>query len=362
MTEIPQDAPASLSPATTGEPAVEPPADRKPPPSPVVWGFLGGLFGGIVVFVAAIGGLAAAWPDLREAVFGDEPRRLTTLEHAIDDLNPRLAAVERELNRRNGEADATGLAQTLAQKVAALETQVHAPLADARVGSLAERSDRQAADLSRLTADVQSLRGAIPPEGTILRLAERAELAEKAVRDIATQRASAQAVLLTVGLLRDAVNRGDPFTFELQATRKVLADQADTPPLEALAPLADKGIARKETLRNTWPEVEKAILRSAVLAPDGNFWERALYKVTTLVNIRKIDGQGTGTQAIVARAETRIGESDLAKAVEELSHLDGAPADAASAWLKAAKDRVAADRALSELSAASAAQSTRNGN
>lgn len=364
MTETPQDDASVTTTAPTGATVGEtaPAMVGKAAPSPVIRGFLGGVAGGVLLSLAAVGGLTAAWPDLRGVVLGDELRRLATLDHAIEDLNPRLATVERGLNRRSGEPDAAGLAQTLSQRVSALETQVHAPLADPRVGALADRSDRLTADLSHLAADVQSLRGAIPPEGTILRLAERAEAAEKAVRDIASQRATAQATLLVVGQLRDAVNRGDSYAFELQTTRKVLGDHADTSPLEALSPMADAGVPRKETLQNAWPGVAKGILRSAVLSPDGDFWQRTLYKVTSLISIRKIDGQGNSTQAVVARAEARVGEGDLSKAIQELSHLDGAPSDTAAAWVRSAKARVSADHALSDLSTAAAALTTRTGN
>lgn len=362
MTDNNQDtaAPAAAEPTVETAEEVPPPAP-KPAGSPVVRGFLGGLAGGILVGLAAAGGLVAAWPALHDVLTGDETRRLTSLEHAIDDINPRLVAVEREQIRDAGGADAAGIAQNLAQKVAALEAQAHAPLADPRIGALAERADQLATDVSRLSTDVQTLRGAIPPEGTILRLAERTEAAEKAVRNIAGQHASAQALLLVVGQLRDAVNRGDPYTFELQAARRIVSNRDDLAQVDTLAPSANDGVVRKEVLLSRFPNVAKEALHAAVLPPDGTLWQRALYKVTSLVSIRHVDGQGTGPTAVVARAEAWARDGDLAKAAQELTSLDGPSSDVVAPWLKAAQARLSVDRALSELSASTAAQTAKSG-
>ncbi len=360
MTDNNQDIPVPAEPTTeTVEEA--PPAAPKPAMSPAVRGFLGGLAGGVVVSLVVAGGLFAAWPTLQDVLTGHENRRFTPLEHAIDDINPRLVAVEREQLRTADGADAAGLAQSLAQRVAALEAQAHAPLADPRIGSLAERTDRLTADVSRLGADVQTLRGAIPPEGTILRLAERAEAAEKEVRTVAAQHASAQALLLVVAQLRDAVDRGDPYAFELQAIRRIAATPDDVVRIDALAPSAAEGVARKETLLDRFPQVAREALQAENAPADGDLWHRALRKATSLVDIRHVDGQGTGPAAIVARAEAWSKQGDLAKAVQEVSTLDGPPSDVLAPWLKSARARLAADHALSELSASMAAQTAKSG-
>ncbi len=350
---------------TSAEPTAAP-AEEAPAPaaaavmSPGLRGFLGGLAGGIVVSVAAAGALVAAWPaGLHELLMGDEARRIATLERAIDDITPRVVAVERD--RAAGGADAGGMVQSLAQKVAALETQIHAPLADSRGGASAERTEQLANDVSRLGADVQALRGALPPEGTILRLAERTETAEKQVRDIAAQHASAQALLLVVGQLREAIDRGDPYGFELQAVRRIIAGQDDLDRIDSLAGSAEEGIPRKQELSSRWPTVAKDILRAALAQPDGDLWQRTLYKLTSLVSVRQLDGQGAGATAIVGRTETWVKDGDLAKAVHELSKLEGAPSAAAASWLRAAQARVTAQRALSELSASAAAQTAKGG-
>jgi hypothetical protein len=358
MTESTQEPPAPAAPETIVERTDEKPP--KPATSPGTRGFLGGVAGGLVASVIAAGGLLAAWPSLHDVLLDNEVRRLGLLEHAIDDINPRLVAVEREQIRTSGGADAAGMAQNLAQKVATLETQAHAPLADPRIGALVDRVDRLSGDVSKLVTDIQTLRGAIPPEGTILRLAERAESAEKEAHAIAQQHASAQALLLVIGQLRDAVDRGDPFKLELQAFRRI-AGKDDLPQIDTLSAYATEGIARKETLLEGFPAIAKTAIDAELLPPDDGFWRHSLRKLMSLVDFRQIDGQGTGTTAIVARAEMKIKGGDLAKAVHEMASLTGRPAESVAPWLKAAQIRLDADRALSELSASAAAQSAQNG-
>jgi hypothetical protein len=361
MTDNTQDIPASA--ATETEPTIEI-AHESPAPktaiSPAIPGFLGGLAGGVAVSLVVGGGLVTAWPSLHGVMLSEESRRLTQLERAIDDINPRLVAVERELGRYAGGVESAGLAQSLGQKVAALEAQAHAPLADPRIGALADRSDRLSADVTRLITDVQALRGAIPPEGTILRLAERAEAAEKEARELAQQHASAQALLLVVGQLRDAVNRGDPYLYELQAARRI-ASKDDIAQIDALAPSATEGVLRKESLLSRFPKIAKDAVRAELLPADEGLWQRTLHKLVALVDIRPIDGQGTGTAAVVARAEGGIKEGNLTKAVQELSALKGRPSEVVAPWLKSAQDRLTVDHALSALSASMAAQTAKSG-
>jgi hypothetical protein len=54
-------------------------------------------------------------------------------------------------------------------------------------------------------------------------------------------------------------------------------------------------------------------------------------------------------------------EGDLAKADAELSALQGRPLEAATPWMQAVTARIAADRALSELTASVAAQTAKGG-
>ena len=80
---------------------------------------------------------------------------------------------------------------------------------------------------------------------------------------------------------------------------------------------------------------------------------RTLARLSGLVTLRRIGGDiaGDTTEAIIARAEARLGVGDLAAAVAEVAALNGARAEAAASWLGDARVRLAAEAALAELDA-----------
>jgi hypothetical protein len=61
--------------------------------------------------------------------------------------------------------------------------------------------------------------------------------------------------------------------------------------------------------------------------------------------VRRIDGNGTGTDAVLARAEIAARQGDLAAVVNELSRLNGEAAKTVASWLAAARSRLDADAA-----------------
>ena len=160
--------------------------------------------------------------------------------------------------------------------------------------------------------------------------------------------------------MRDAVDRGDPYQSELRAARRV-ATPDEGPAIEAMTPTAANGVPRRDALVAAFPALSADILRAAALPAESGFWQRALFRLTSLVSIRRLDGQGDDPPAVVARAERRIKEGDLAKAAQDLSALQGRPLELATPWIQAATARLAVDRALSELSAAAAAQTAKSG-
>ena len=346
-----EDEATTLSPSADRQelpavPAVSPP---KPRDSRATGGFLGGLAGSLIILSGTAAGIAATWPYAQRVLLGDIDGRLAVLEKSAEDLSSRLNAAKADLHRNAG-GDAA--VQGLVQRVAELESRAN--------GLSADQINRMALDFARLKDEIDSLRRAIPPEGTILRLAERAESAEKTAHDIVARHTSSQALLLVIAQLRDAVDRGQPFDAELRAARRV-ATPEDADALAVLAPAAEEGVARKENLIAAFPPLAADIVRAAVVPPGGPLWQRAAGKLASLVSLRRIDGQGSGTQAVVARAEAKLKEGDLAKAAQELAALDGPPRDIAASWIKAATIRAAADRALSALAATAAAQTAKNG-
>jgi uroporphyrinogen-III synthase len=269
---------------------------------------------------------------------------LADLERSAVDFAPRLVAVEDNLRHGGPPPVAEAPTANVAQPPA---------IPSASLAPLVER-------VERLEAEAEALRRAMPAEGTVLHLAERVDAAEKAVRDIGAQHASAQALLLVIGQLRDAVDRGDPFPMELRAARRVAAPEDDAA-LTALSSGAESGIPRKDRLAAMFPSLADDILRAARADNQAGFWRRAVGRLSQVVSLRRIDGQGNGPEAVLGRAEAQLADGRLNEAVRQLAGLQGPAAEAATPWVGAAEQRLAADRALSELAASVAARTAQDG-
>ncbi len=343
---------ADTAPETTDpapETAVTAPARR----GGFVSGFAGGLIGGLLVSALALAAAGALWPQMRTRLLGFDPEQLQSRTASMG----RTLALMQGVLASHGQDEESG---GLAQRVGALEQRLANPAADPRLAPLAQSVEEARAETNKLQNDVAALRDAIPPAGTILRLAERADAAEKVAKEIASRHAQTQALLLVVGQLRDAVDRGDPYDMELQAARRVAGADL-TPLLDGLAATAATGLPRRATLLDSFAVLAPAIFNAGLAPENGDLWHRALHKLAGMITIRRIDGIGTDTAAVLARAERDVHANALEKAVRDLEPLQGAPAAVAAPWLRDAKARLAADKTLSELAAAAIAKTAQPG-
>ena len=330
----------------------EEPQALTPPPSPaprsIGKAFLAGLAGGILVTAGVLAAVVTTWPTLSARLLGDMDRRLSLVERAGDDIHARLAAIEQADSHNANET----LLQNLTQRLAALESQAPHGAAGGDV--------RLSGEIARLGGELEAVKRSLPPEGAILRLADKAEQAQREARQLSERNRSSQALLLAVGQLRDAVNRGDSYEIELRVARRLTAGE-DATDLDALAAYAATGIPRREALLALVPTLAADCLRASVAPPEGDLWQRSLNQLAALFRLRRIDGKGSDPQAVIARAESQAKDGDLAKAAAEISALEGDAGRLAAPWLANAKARVAADKALSQLSASAAAESARVG-
>lgn len=341
-TALDTDAPPAE--AVAAAPAEKPKSEPRP-----AGGFASGLLGGAVATAVVVGGIAAAWPFVRDQLLGADGTRIAQLERQSDELTQKVALLQGQVSNQTDGAGAT-ISNGLNQRLTSVEQRLNSADEDPRLTSLSKKLDEVTADNARTHDDVEKLRNALPPEGLILRLAERAESAEKAAREISSQHAQAQALLLVVGQLRDAVDRGDPYEYELRAVRRVAPPEEEAQ-LDALERGSAAGLPRRASLLNSLPLLAPTILRAGILPENGSIWQRAVARLASLVTVRRIDGTGSDTASVLARAQAAARDGDLAKAVQELSALDGSAAEAAAPWLKDAQARLAVDKALSMLSA-----------
>ncbi len=320
--------------------------------APALAGFAGGLVGGIAVAALLAAASVAEWPWLRSRLAAE----IAPPPAGIADLERRVAALEGASHSPASDSSAPATAD-LARRVGALEAAPRGPAPAAPD----PRIDELAAKTEKLAADIASLRGATPDAATMTHLVERAEAAAQTARDVAAKRQSVEALLLAVGQLRDAVERGDPYAPELAAARKVAPAEA-AGALDALDAGSAAGVPRAQALIDAFPATADSVVRAALAPQEGDdIWQKLRREAAGLVSLRRIDGHGDDPPAVAARAERMVREGNLAGAVDEMSALSGAPALAAKSWVAGASLRVAAERALSDLAAKTAAATSAAG-
>ncbi len=254
-------------------------------------------------------------------------------------------------NGGNGEA-AAGLA-ALTQRIDALEQRPAAAAPDTGVADAQKAlADRLAALEQKVTAAAGNAQAAQELRGEVDSLKQQVTSVNQAVTQRQDAATAAQALVLAAGQLRASLSGGQPFQQDLQAVRALnIADAGVTQPLDAVAPYAAKGIPTRAQLTDRFEPLAGEIVRADIRG-EGNSWiDSAVGKLSTLVTVRREGGGvvGTTTDAVVARAEAALSEGNLAKAVEELSTLQGPAAQTAGPWLTDAKARLAADQAARQL-------------
>ena len=191
----------------------------------------------------------------------------------------------------------------------------------------------------------------------VLRLMERLDRLDGAVHDLQSRRKADAALILSIGLLKEAVDRGAPFDTELRALKVLAPEDGDIAKLvTALKPRGAAGIPSRQVLAGRFVALESAILRAETLpAPDRvTDWQRqALERVLTLFTLRREDGEidGSSAAAVVARAHGALDRNDWAEAIRQVQGLTGEAAKAAQNWLNDAVARQDADRLIADVAA-----------
>ena len=270
----------------------------------------------------------------------------------VEQLRAQLAATEarlRQLEERQSQTPA-GSAPALGpveNRLTQAEAAIKALQAQPQVSRIAEQLDtldKQVAELKRTSADAAA----------VLRLTDRVEKVEAGFRDMQARRSSASALMLAVGQLREALAKAMPYDAELRAVKALAGQDPEVGnALEAVRPRAVTGIPTFPVLTARFHGLAPAIVRADVLPVEQDWWRQTLDRLASLVTLRREGGEAAGTSsaAIVARAEAALAQGDLAGAVSEAEQLQGGPADQAANWLADAKARLAADKAVSELTA-----------
>ena len=252
----------------------------------------------------------------------------------------RLAAIEKSLN----ELAKVGASISLAAK--ALEDRQDS--LDATVGSQRRRLD----EISFLTGAGRTVTGDTIDErfqAMESRIGERVTALESRPRGVEAKLA---AFVLAVGQLRIGLRTDNPFDSMLESVAAAAPeDGMIAESIAVLTPLASSGVETFGRLHRRFDSVVLAVVRAAAKPPGDTWIDKTIARLSELVTVRRVGTavEGDGADAVVARAEARLKDGELAAAVSELRRLNGAAAEAAEAWLTSANQRLVADKALIRL-------------
>ncbi len=317
----------------------------------------------IAALLAVGGGGFAVWYYYMRPLEARVAALESQVSSADGDLSRRIDRLNADLAQRSAAAPSSEPA-TGDDRVAALEKQ----LADLKAGSAeAAQLGKHLADLQIASSgrellaqsirDIQSSTAAT--QGEVERLNARfgqvdyrlnqvdAVLAERRQQTL-----KAEAVVLSVGQLRNALRDSKSFARELASLRGLTTGDAEiTAVIDQLQPLADDGVPTIDQLRVDFNRLAPQIVRSAVVGDGTRWWRQALYRIESVISIRRVgaDVPGDTADAIVARADAKMDDDDVAGAVAALQALTGLSADIANPWIHDAEKRIAADAAETEL-------------
>ena len=377
---------------TTGPP---PSAASPPPPKRPLWPLLGAAAGGAALVLIALAILILAGLLRMSAV--DESAR------APVELSARVAALEAQVERESEQlgADPKVLAE-LAARIARAETTANRaentanaprpatpdPALTGRLGdidialkslgnttaALTSRSEEMASTLRAVNerADatakaVTDLRGMLDRQAQsaaekteLERLAARIGALESSTRSVeqkietpgstAADRDVRLAVLATA--LKDAVERGAPYTQELASLKPLVDDQKAIVTLE---PFANGGVPSAAALSGELSVLLPTLLQAvAPQAQGGGLLDRLQANASRLVRVRPIsEPAGDDPSAIIARLEVKARNADVAGALTDLMKLTPEQRAPVQAWIAKAHARGAALAAARDIAALS---------
>ncbi|MBF0335704.1 MAG: hypothetical protein HQL40_19035 [Alphaproteobacteria bacterium] len=338
------------------EPAAPPAGGRRPARGRIG----GGTVGLLIVALALLGGIAAwPWAQPRLARFLQDARPASPVMAVDTEL--RLQDLEAGLPSLSLRQDMTeqGLAQMEA-KLARLAATAVAPPPPRPEGDERARLAEMTQEIAALRDEMGALRRIAVDQGGAMRLSSAIEKTESAVNRLAERRDASPLLLVAVGQLREALDRGGSFEAELRAVRAIAQGEVRER-LAMLEPAAPRGIATRAALAESFREAAAATRRLAVHSFGQPWLGDALRSVSAWISIRRVDGGDATLAAGLARAGRLIAAGDLGSAVEALRRQEGVAGSPLTPWLEAAGARIEADALVSQAAAAALALSASRG-
>ncbi|MEX4005710.1 COG4223 family protein [Neoaquamicrobium sediminum] len=297
----------------------------------------------IAALRSEIGGATGSGTELGGRVSQAE-ERVTALASQIETLTGEVAGIARE---PGGEAAAPVDLSPLEERLAILE---------GTVGALGDAGPSQAVK-ERLTAlgdEIAAAREAQAAAGT------RLDAVEKSIGDLSGRvdeaaETPATAVIIAASALKAAIERGVPFTAELD-TLAALAPEA--PQIGDLRELAADGVPTRAQIAEESDAAANAMIAAArPVDPQAGVIDRLMGSAMSLVQVRPVGMvEGDGVPEIVARLDAAVQAGDYERALAEYDALPEPSKAAGAAFIEKVRARQNADRLIDDALAAALAK------
>lgn len=283
---------------------------------------------------AAPGGDTAA---LEQAV-AEGTSRIDGLTTALDTVKADIETLKSAV--QSGGAGDGAAVEAINARIAQIEQQIAA---------LGQGTGVPPAEISELTGKIAALESAVS-EANQKAGANDGRLAtvEQGVADLKTQieklgEQPKVAMALAAAALKAALDRGGPFSAEVETFAAVAPN---APELAELRTIAATGVATREELVTESDAAAQAMIEAGrVVDENAGFLARLWDSASSLVSVRPIGAvEGAGVPETVARMEQAVKDGDLAKAVAEYDTLPEAAKAAGAAYAEKIRQRLAAEQ------------------
>lgn len=262
--------------------------------------------------VAALKGELAA---LKNGGDNGAGTRIDGLSAALDQVKADVVSLKAAAGSDQS-GDAAGLA-ALSDKVAEIEK---------TVAALGQAGNAQPADLGPVTEKLAALEALVKSAGDAAgEQGSRLAILEQSVSQLSAKveaQASQPKIALAIAAaaLKSALERGAPFSTELDTFAAIAPD---APQVAALRAYAEKGVPTRAAIAAEMDGAANAMVAAARPAdPNAGFLQRLLSSAESLVEVRPIGAvEGKGVPETVARLEVAVNQGDYAKALSEYDTL-----------------------------------------
>jgi len=280
---------------------------------------------------ASVGDAARTADEALAAATGDELGGMVD-SAAVEALRDRLAGLEQRLTEQS--ASGTGGSSNEATSAAMVAS--------------ASRLDSLEGDLETAQGDVAALGDRIGVIETDLATAQAT---------LASDQTHTVGLLLSIGLLRDRVNTGEPYADALAAVVAIGPGETAVDDMDTLAAHAGTGVMTVVDLRRAFDGIKDLAARRTVVPEGDSWWSGMVSSLMDSITVRRKDEViAGGGLAALSSAEVLLAENNLTGAIGALSKLDGDAAKVVADWMADAQARASADAALASLNAAALAQ------